>query len=47
MNQEIKLNPFQAKLMTIPMDFDVFLGGGRGGGKSFGIVLACLRHIEL
>lgn len=47
MNQEIKLNPFQAKLMTVPMDFDVFLGGGRGGGKSYGIVLACLRHIEL
>lgn len=32
--------------MTIPEECDVFLGGGRGGGKSFCLVLLALRHIE-
>ncbi|MGE8684086.1 MAG: phage terminase large subunit [Acinetobacter sp.] len=45
--QKIELNPFQEKLMSIPENYDIFLGGGRGGGKSYGIVLACLRHIEI
>ena len=32
--------------MRIPEDFDLFLGGGRGGGKSYCLALLALRHIE-
>ena len=43
---EIALNSFQQNLLAIPEAFDVFLGGGRGGGKSYGIVYLALRHAE-
>jgi Terminase large subunit, T4likevirus-type, N-terminal len=36
--------PFQARVLTIPEDHFLFLGGGRGGGKSFGLLLLILRH---
>ncbi|AFL87458.1 Terminase-like family [Terriglobus roseus DSM 18391] len=45
-NEELSLNPFQENLMTIPESFDVFLGGGRGGGKSYGLAYLALRHAE-
>jgi hypothetical protein len=32
--EELQMNPFQERLMTVPEEFDLFLGGGRGGGKS-------------
>ena len=44
--QELQLNSFQAKLLAIPEEFDVFLGGGRGGGKSYGVAFLALRHAE-
>nr|BBD50119.1 phage terminase, large subunit [Haliea sp. ETY-M] len=33
-------------MMMCPEIFDLFLGGGRGGGKSFSLVLLALRHVE-
>ena len=43
---EMKLSEFQQRTMAVPEDFDLFLGGGRGGGKSFVMALLCLRHAE-
>ncbi|MBB3990850.1 hypothetical protein GGR19_002279 [Croceicoccus naphthovorans] len=31
--------------MGVPEDTDVFLGGGRGGGKSYALALLALRHV--
>src|SRR5665647_712232 len=42
----IEFNPFQQRAMMIPETVDVFLGGGRGGGKSWALGLLALRHIE-
>lgn len=42
----IDFNAFQQRLMLLPEELDVFMGGGRGGGKSYGLALLCLRHIE-
>lgn len=43
---ELKVSGFQQRVMRVPEAFDVFLGGGRGGGKSFVMALLCLRHAE-
>lgn len=45
--QVIEPTPFQAKVMAVPEMVDLFLGGGRGGGKSHNISLLILRHLEL
>ena len=42
----LELNEFQKKLLSIPEELDVFVGGGRGGGKSYGLALLALRHAE-
>lgn len=44
--QSIELNPFQQNLLATPEELDVFAGGGRGGGKSYGLALLALRHCE-
>lgn len=44
--QQLQLNPFQQRLLIVPEQFDLFLGGGRGGGKSYGLALLALRHVE-
>ncbi|OQX17735.1 MAG: hypothetical protein BWK76_09690 [Desulfobulbaceae bacterium A2] len=41
-----KLNPWQEKAMAVPESFDLFLGGGRGGGKTFLLAALYLRHCE-
>lgn len=41
-----RLSPWQAKAMAVPEQFDVFLGGGRGGGKTFTLAALFLRHCE-
>lgn len=46
MTQTIKLNNFQNQLLSLPEELDVFAGGGRGGGKSWGLGLLALRHVE-
>jgi len=32
--------------LLLPEELDVFMGGGRGGGKSYGLALLILRHVE-
>jgi len=44
--QPIKLSPFQQGVLHVPEQYDVFLGGGRGGAKSFTLALLALRHVE-
>src|SRR5678816_3965405 len=46
MSDAIQFNAFQERLMLLPEQYDVFLGGSRGGGKSYGLALLCLRHVE-
>ena len=46
MTNEIKASAFQARVLAVPEAFDMFLGGGRGGGKSFALALLALRHAE-
>lgn len=46
MHQVIRPTPFQAQVLAIPEDHWVFLGGGRGGGKSFALQLLILRHVD-
>lgn len=44
---EINLNGFQEKALALPEEFDLFLGGGRGGGKSYALALLAMRHVEM
>ena len=44
--QTIETNPFQRNTLLLPEEIDVFLGGGRGGGKSYALALLALRHVE-
>jgi hypothetical protein len=46
MKQAITLSPFQERVLRAPEAFDVFLGGGRGGAKSYTLALLALRHVE-
>src|SRR5690606_6151589 len=46
MQTELQFNEFQRRLLTLPETADVFCGGGRGGGKSYGLALLALRHVE-
>lgn len=41
-----QLSPWQAQAMAVPEAFDLFLGGGRGGGKTFLLAALFLRHCE-
>jgi len=42
----IELNEFQQRALTMPEEVDLFLGGGRGGGKSYALAFLALRHAE-
>jgi len=42
----IEPTAWQSRVGAIPDDFDVFLGGGRGGGKTWGFLLLVLKHCE-
>lgn len=46
MKNEITLSDFQQEVLQIPEDYDVFLGGGRGGAKSHTMAFLALRHFE-
>jgi len=45
--QQLHLSESQERGLAIPEIYDLFLGGGRGGGKSHTLVLFALRHGEL
>nr|BDD47601.1 phage terminase large subunit [Gammaproteobacteria bacterium] len=42
----IDLSGYQRRIMAIPEQFDVMLGGGRGSAKSFSMALLATRHAE-
>lgn len=42
----LEYSEFQTRVMLLPEEVDAFLGGGRGGGKSFTLALLALRHVE-
>jgi Phage terminase large subunit len=42
---QLQLSKFQERVLAIPEALDVFLGGGRGGAKSYTLVLLALRHV--
>lgn len=46
MSQELELNDFQRRALLVPEEYDMFLGGGRGGGKSYALGILALRHAE-
>ena len=46
MTQALNLSEFQQQVLLVPEEFDLFLGGGRGGGKSYTEALLALRHAE-
>lgn len=46
MTQEMAPTPYQSRVLSVPEDVDLFLGGGRGGGKSHCKALLILRHVE-
>jgi len=43
----LEFSAFQQRVLTTPEDCDLFLGGGRGGGKSYTLALLAMRHAEL
>ncbi len=45
-SQPIQTSPFQRRVLAVPEEFDLFLGGGRGGAKSYTLALLALRHVE-
>ena len=44
---ELQLSEFQKRVLTLPENYDIFLGGGRGGAKSWTLAWLALRHIEV
>jgi hypothetical protein len=42
----LALSDFQRRVLSIPEAHDLALLGGRGGGKSFTLLLLALRHVE-
>lgn len=44
--QTLRTSEFQRRVLAIPEDIDIFLGGGRGGGKDWAIDFLILRHVE-
>jgi len=42
----VKPTAFQERVLTIPENWSIFLGGGRGGGKTVAAMLLILRHCQ-
>ncbi|MEJ1339418.1 MAG: phage terminase large subunit [Candidatus Sedimenticola sp. (ex Thyasira tokunagai)] len=47
MKHKYGLSPIQQLILAIPELYDLFLGGGRGGAKSWALAWLAIRHIEL
>jgi hypothetical protein len=43
-DQSLELSPFQQRACAVPEQFNLFLGGGRGGAKSHAMAFLALRH---
>ena len=43
--QTVTPTPYQARVLGVPETFNLFLGGGRGGGKTTGAAWIVLRHL--
>ena len=43
-SEVLELSPFQQRVMGIPEECSIFLGGGRGGAKSHALAILALRH---
>jgi len=41
-----QMSDFQTSLLLVPQSLNVFLGGGRGGGKSHGVAYLVMQHGE-
>lgn len=46
MSDQLQLNDFQRRALLVPQEYDIFLGGGRGGGKSYALAMLALRYAE-
>lgn len=44
--EPLALSPFQQRALAVPEAHDLFLGGGRGGGKSYLLAVLAMRHCE-
>ncbi|WP_324754026.1 hypothetical protein [Roseovarius sp. Pro17] len=38
--------PFQARVLSLPLEWDLLLDGGRGGGKIYAVILEVFRRAE-
>ena len=45
-SNQARPTPYQTQVLCIPEDHFVFLGGGRGGGKSMALQFLILRHCD-
>ena len=43
---DVQISPFQENVLAVPEENDVVLAGGRGGGKTFSILLLIFRYAE-
>ena len=44
--KSLRVSPIQRRVLEAPEECDLFLGGGRGGGKSWAAALLILRTVE-
>jgi len=42
----LEFSDFQTRALCVPEEYDLFLGGGRGGAKSYCMTLIALKHAE-
>src|SRR5574340_208061 len=43
-DEALEISPFQQRVCAVPEQFNLFLGGGRGGAKSHAMAFLSLRH---
>ncbi|PIV75304.1 MAG: hypothetical protein COW55_06035, partial [Rhodobacteraceae bacterium CG17_big_fil_post_rev_8_21_14_2_50_65_11] len=43
---DIAPTPFQARVLSLPLEWDLLLDGGRGGGKTYAVILEVFRRAE-
>lgn len=43
---DISPTPFQSRVLSLPMEWDLLLDGGRGGGKTYAVILEVFRRAE-